>query len=316
MSWFVLGTITFNDTDTVACKYCRTVRTKRLHISIKSFYCSVCAIQSYCPQNKAADLPLFYWRLVPSVVKGVAKYADIYRTLIHLFKPCWKLLTCAESGGGGPLRLFAYISKTATSAAVFCTPVLTSFSEYVVKIVGPGHSRSGHQVTSSDLTSEKSLNARHSYTDWPTDSSDRVALATVCFTCRHPSDRVALVAVRFTRRHPSDRVALAAVRFTCRHPSDRVAVASSLSRPEPGQGVPPARESGTAGRSAADCWLGPLVAGIPRGVCGASSRQTAARHQPADTIQPSAQQPTHNSNNSPVDSPTGENIYVSFGSQV
>ena len=64
VSWFVLGAITLNGTDIVFCKYCRTVRTKRLHISIKSFYCSVCAIQSYCPQNKPADLPLFYWRPV------------------------------------------------------------------------------------------------------------------------------------------------------------------------------------------------------------------------------------------------------------
>ena len=61
VSWFALGTTTLSDTDTVVCKYCRTVRTKRLHISIKSFYCSVCAIQSYwsyCPQNKPADLPV------------------------------------------------------------------------------------------------------------------------------------------------------------------------------------------------------------------------------------------------------------------
>ena len=64
VSWFVMGTITLNGKDTVVCKYCRTVRTKRLHISIKSFYCSVCVIQTYCPQNKLADLPLFYWRPV------------------------------------------------------------------------------------------------------------------------------------------------------------------------------------------------------------------------------------------------------------
>ena len=35
----------------------------------------------------------------------------------------------------------------------------------VVKISDPGHPRSGHQVTSSDLTSW-SLNARYSYTEW------------------------------------------------------------------------------------------------------------------------------------------------------
>ena len=30
VSWFVLGTITLNGTDTVVCKYCRTVHTKGL----------------------------------------------------------------------------------------------------------------------------------------------------------------------------------------------------------------------------------------------------------------------------------------------
>ena len=64
VSWFDFGTITLNGTDTVVCKYCRAVRTKRLHISIKYFCSSVCAIQSYCPQSKPADLPLFYWRPV------------------------------------------------------------------------------------------------------------------------------------------------------------------------------------------------------------------------------------------------------------
>ena len=37
VSWFVLITITLNARDTVVYKYCRTVRTKRLHISIKWF---------------------------------------------------------------------------------------------------------------------------------------------------------------------------------------------------------------------------------------------------------------------------------------
>ena len=41
VSWFVLGTITFNGTDTVVCRYCQTACTKRLHISIKPFFCSV-----------------------------------------------------------------------------------------------------------------------------------------------------------------------------------------------------------------------------------------------------------------------------------
>ena len=45
VNWFVLGTITLKGPVTVLCNYCRTDRTKRLHISIKSFYCRVCAIQ-------------------------------------------------------------------------------------------------------------------------------------------------------------------------------------------------------------------------------------------------------------------------------
>ena len=39
------------------------------------------------------------------------------------------------------------------------------FSLHVVKISDPGRLRSGHQVMTSDLTSEKSLDAHHSYND-------------------------------------------------------------------------------------------------------------------------------------------------------
>ena len=53
-------------------------RTKRLHISIKSSCCSVCVIQSYCPQNQPADLPLFYWRPVPTRLLSVPGY-KLYR---------------------------------------------------------------------------------------------------------------------------------------------------------------------------------------------------------------------------------------------
>ena len=105
-SWCVLGTITWKGTDTVLCKHCWTVRTKRLHISIKSFYCYVCAIQSYCPQSKPADLPLFYWRPVhscgalsePAVVPSVlyAPYPEYmtcpfrkkYRPFLAFWRPC------------------------------------------------------------------------------------------------------------------------------------------------------------------------------------------------------------------------------------
>ena len=65
-------------------------------------------------------------------------------------------------GGGGaflrPPRFFANISKTATrSAAVLDTYTRSDiFFAHAMKISDPGHSRSGHHVTSSDLTSEKS----------------------------------------------------------------------------------------------------------------------------------------------------------------
>ena len=68
----------------------------------------------------------------------------------------------APGPGGGclntPFRFFADISKTAArSAAVFffLYTCLYIFSAHVVKIAELGRSRSGHQVTSSDLTSEK-----------------------------------------------------------------------------------------------------------------------------------------------------------------
>ena len=72
------------------------------------------------------------------------------------------LVNPRRAGGGGRFTLplphvfFTNISKTAArSAAVFGIPVYTSFHAHVIKVSDPGHSRSGHQVTSSDLTSEK-----------------------------------------------------------------------------------------------------------------------------------------------------------------
>ena len=67
------------------------------------------------------------------------------------------VLTRAWPGGGfdTPFRFFASCS---------CL-----FSAHFVKISDPGHSWSGHQVTSSDLTwhLRKTLNIRHSYTERP-----------------------------------------------------------------------------------------------------------------------------------------------------
>ena len=54
---------------TVVCKYCQTVSTKRLRISIKSFYCSVCTIQSYCPQNKQLSYHSFTGDLYMGIVQ-------------------------------------------------------------------------------------------------------------------------------------------------------------------------------------------------------------------------------------------------------
>ena len=57
------GTITLNDTDTTVKRLDRNVKTFNADSSA-IFANSVSAIQSYCPQNKPADLPLFYWRPV------------------------------------------------------------------------------------------------------------------------------------------------------------------------------------------------------------------------------------------------------------
>ena len=57
VSWFVLGTITLNGTDTTVK---RPDRNKTLCADSSAIFASngVCAIQSYCPQNKPADLTL------------------------------------------------------------------------------------------------------------------------------------------------------------------------------------------------------------------------------------------------------------------
>ena len=48
-----------------------------------------------------------------------------------------------------------------------------------MKISDPSHWRSGHQVTSSDLTCRKNLNARHSCTHWPITNFQRWISVTV-----------------------------------------------------------------------------------------------------------------------------------------
>ena len=67
VSWFVFGTITSNGTDTTVKRLDRNVKTFSADSSAIFANNGVCAIQSYCPQNKPADLPLFYWRPVCTV---------------------------------------------------------------------------------------------------------------------------------------------------------------------------------------------------------------------------------------------------------
>ena len=54
-----------------------------------------------------------------------------------------------------PLRFFPDCQKTAAQRRRFGHTLSYIFSAYVVEIVDPGHARSGHHVTSSDLTSQK-----------------------------------------------------------------------------------------------------------------------------------------------------------------
>ena len=87
-----------------------------------------------------------------------------------LITRAWPLLGAERAGPRvfeHHLRFFSQISQKRRGARRrrswhTCSYI---FSAYILKIVDPGHSRSGHQVTSSDLTSE-SLNARHRYTEW------------------------------------------------------------------------------------------------------------------------------------------------------
>ena len=64
VSWFVLGTIALSGTDITIKRLDRNVKTFNVDSSAIFANNGVCAIQSYCPQNKPADLPLLYWRPV------------------------------------------------------------------------------------------------------------------------------------------------------------------------------------------------------------------------------------------------------------
>ena len=67
-------------------------------------------------------------------------YSQNYKTVISDKITCWKgeEFPLTHAGPGGLKDTCSYI-----------------FPAHFVKISDPGHSRSGHQVTSSDLTSEK-----------------------------------------------------------------------------------------------------------------------------------------------------------------
>ena len=61
VSCFVLGTITLNGTDTTVKQLDRHVKTFSADSSAIFPSNAVCTIQSHCPENKPAVLPLFYW---------------------------------------------------------------------------------------------------------------------------------------------------------------------------------------------------------------------------------------------------------------
>ena len=70
VSWFVLGTITLNGTDTTAKRLDRYPKTLSADSSAILANIGGCAIQSYYPESTPADLPLFYWRPVHQHVNG------------------------------------------------------------------------------------------------------------------------------------------------------------------------------------------------------------------------------------------------------
>ena len=67
----------------------------------------------------------------------------------------------------GPQVFREYLISGGVQRRRFWYTCLYIFSGHVIKTSDPGHQRSGHQVTSSDLTPEKSLNAHFSYTGCP-----------------------------------------------------------------------------------------------------------------------------------------------------
>ena len=59
VSWFVLGTITLNSTDTTVKRLDRNVKTLSADISAIFANSEICAIQSYCPQKQTKTKQAF-----------------------------------------------------------------------------------------------------------------------------------------------------------------------------------------------------------------------------------------------------------------
>ena len=97
------------------------------------------------------------WYTVGTLSRMHAAYTANWAVLIEFLHIFFAKTINARWGRGGcsatpPLRFFANISKTAArSVAAFDTLVDTSF-QTLVKMSYPGRSRSGQQVTASDLT--------------------------------------------------------------------------------------------------------------------------------------------------------------------
>ena len=65
VGWLALGTITLNGTDTTVKRLDKNMKTLNADSLAILANNGICAVQSYCPQNKPADLSLFCWRPVP-----------------------------------------------------------------------------------------------------------------------------------------------------------------------------------------------------------------------------------------------------------
>ena len=91
------------------------------------------------------------------MAEGICRFIILGKILRGIAAVKYRLTRAVLGGFTPPPQAFReYLKKNGRAASRrFWYTCLCIFSAHVVEISDPGHSRSGHQVTSIDITSEK-----------------------------------------------------------------------------------------------------------------------------------------------------------------